>query len=139
MDYPNPLSNQIRRVRYFSTEPCIFCKIGIFSKVFLKSTIQMSPLLQCSCILLLSPYLSVLSNRPVTFLTKSSWISVLRPDSLLTFCPYNYSAPQLYLLSIARIFFLPGGLLRFILCLRNPGLLNNSLNFWMINRPGPLT
>ena len=38
-------------------------------------------------------YSSVLNNRPLTFFMKSDWISLLRPDSLLTFCPYYYSGP----------------------------------------------
>ena len=40
-----------------------------------------------------STYSSVLNNRPVTFFTKSAWISLLSPDSQLNFCPYYYSAP----------------------------------------------
>ena len=64
----------------------------------------------------------VLNNRPVTFFTKSAWISLLRHDSQLLVLPVLLFGP-VTLLSIAWIFFLPGGLLRFILCLGNPGLL----------------
>ena len=39
-----------------------------------------------------SKYSSVLDNRPLRFFTKSAWISLLRPNSLLTFCPYHYWA-----------------------------------------------
>ena len=33
----------------------------------------------------------VLNNRPVTFFTKSAWISLLSPDTELNFCQYHYS------------------------------------------------
>ena len=47
----------------------------------------------------------MLNNRPKTFFTKSAWISLLGPNSLLTFCPYYYSALQycLHLLFARRI------------------------------------
>ena len=79
-------------------------------------------------------YWSVLENRPITFITKFAWISLWRPGSLLTFCPHYYVFGPVILLSIAWMSFLPGGLLRFTLCLRNPchGLLIGTVTYLLL-------
>ena len=74
---------------------------------------------------------SVLNSRPITFFTKSAWISLCRPDSLLTFWPYHYLAPWRYLILPGCSFCLDDYVLR----LGKPGLLIGqvtSLNFgWL--------
>ena len=65
--------------------------------------------------------LIVLNNRPIAFFTKSAMDLPIMTRISTYFLPILFFTP-VTILSIARIFFLPGGLLRYIPCLGNPGL-----------------